>query len=53
VQFTANYLLNQKTRMSIFADVSMRNTSNSLSDVSTMIVQGGIRTRLFNRYYDF
>lgn len=53
VQATANYLLNRKTRMSLFADVSLRYTSNSKSDVSTLIVQGGIRTRLFNRYYDF
>jgi hypothetical protein len=53
LEFTCNYLLNRKTRMSIFADVSMRKVQNNVSDVSTMIVQGGIRTRLFNRYYDF
>jgi hypothetical protein len=53
LQFTADYLLNRKNRMSVFVDASVRNISNSRTDASTLILQGGLRTRLFNRYYDF
>lgn len=53
LQGTASYLLNQKTRLCVFADLSYRHSTNTKQDISTVIVQAGIRTRLFNRYYDF
>lgn len=51
--FTIHYLINPVTRLSLFVEVSLRDDKNPYDSKSTMIVQGGIRTRLFNRYYDF
>ncbi len=51
--FQANYLLNPVSAMSVYAEVSVRNDSYSGISKNAVILQGGIRTRLFNRYYDF
>ncbi|CAN5480354.1 hypothetical protein BH11BAC2_BH11BAC2_16950 [soil metagenome] len=52
-EFRVNYLLNPVSRLSLFAEASIRKDSYVSGSTSTMIVQGGIRTWLFNRYYDF
>ena len=50
---TIHYLINPATRLSLFAEVSLRDVKNPYETKGTVLVQGGIRTRLFNRYYDF
>ena len=54
VTFNANYVFNPKTRLSLFAEVSLRNVDAEVKGVdNTTLFQFGLKTRLFNRYYDF
>jgi hypothetical protein len=50
---SVNYLINPITRMSLFFEGSLRADKSEKQTQSTVLLQGGIRTRLFNRYYDF
>lgn len=52
-EFTVNYTFNPITRLSVFAQVALRQDKTVAGSDDTMLIQGGIRTRLFNRYYDF
>jgi len=54
VTLNANYLFNPKTRLSLFAEVSLRNVDSKVKGLdNTTLIQFGLKTRLFNRYYDF
>lgn len=48
-----NYLLNPVSCMSVFADIAIRSDSYNGRNTKEPIIQAGIKTRLFNRYYDF
>lgn len=48
-----SFLFNPQSRMSAFAEFSMRRFEQPTSSTGTLLVQAGIRTFLFNRYYDF
>jgi len=50
---TVHYLINPANRLSVFGEVSLRDDKNLYYNKSTVLIQAGIRTRLFNRYYDF
>lgn len=52
-ELTFSYLLNPLYRMNIFAYAGRRSFRNAQFNDSTWIIQVGIRTSLFNRYYDF
>ncbi len=52
-ELNISYLINPNTRFSAFANIGYRGFEQpSLTD-NTLLIQGGIRTFLFNRYYDF
>ena len=53
VDLNLNYLLNPISCMSVFADVAVRKDSFHGRTNNELIFTAGIRTRLFNRYYDF
>ena len=40
-------------RMNLFANIAMRSSKQSEETMKALLIQGGIRTSLFNRYYDF
>jgi len=48
-----SWMINPLYRMQVFGNVSMRRLEQSGVSDNTVLVQGGLRTRLFNRYYDF
>ncbi len=48
-----SFLLNPVYRMNLFANVAVRSFEQPGIKNSTLIIQGGFRTNLFNRYYDF
>jgi hypothetical protein len=52
-EFNASYVVNPLYRFTVFAGISSRNESNTQGKRSMLLVQGGLRTNLFNRYYDF
>ena len=52
-EITFSYLVNPMYRMNIFAYAGRRSFANARVKDSTWIVQAGLRTSLFNRYYDF
>ena len=41
------------TNLSIFIDLMARQQQNILTDKNALIIQAGIKTHLFNHYYDF
>ena len=47
------YEFNPITRLSGFIEATNRNDKSDKQTISEMIIQAGIKTRLFNRYYDF
>lgn len=52
-ELTFSYLVNPMYRMNLFAYAGRRSFSNARVKDATWIVQAGLRTSLFNRYYDF
>lgn len=48
-----SFLLNPANRMNIFLTVASRSSVRPDKTENTILVQGGFRTNLFNRYYDF
>ncbi len=48
-----SFLINPVYQMRAFANVAMRSSEQESQKNSTVLIQGGIRTFLFNRYYDF
>ena len=48
-----SYVINPVTRFSVFAEATARQQENKFQTKNTLTVQVGIRTQLFNRYYDF
>lgn len=48
-----SWMINPLYRMQAFANVSMRRLEQPGVSDNTVLIQGGLRTRLFNRYYDF
>lgn len=52
-EVTLSYLVNPMYRMNLFAYAARRSFSNVKTNDATWIVQAGVRTSLFNRYYDF
>lgn len=53
MQLNLSYLLNPNNQMRVFADLGYRGFSQPTRTTNTLLIQGGIRTNLFNRYYDF
>ncbi|MBK7888774.1 MAG: hypothetical protein IPJ86_16255 [Bacteroidetes bacterium] len=53
VDLNINFLINPVYRMNLFANIAMRSSKQSGETINALLVQGGIRTSLFNRYYDF
>jgi hypothetical protein len=47
------YEFNPITHLSGFIEATNRNDKSDASSISEMIIQAGVKTRLFNRYYDF
>jgi hypothetical protein len=47
------YEFNPITHLSGFIEATSRNDKSDANNISEMIIQAGIKTRLFNRYYDF
>jgi hypothetical protein len=47
------YEFNPITHLSGFIEATSRNDKSNANSISEMIIQAGIKTRLFNRYYDF
>lgn len=52
-QLTLAYIINPSYNMRFFIDVMARRSENSRQTLNTLAVQAGIKTYLFNRYYDF
>lgn len=50
---TVSFLINPHYRMCAFADFALRSSVQPTKTDNTVLIQGGIRTNLFNRYYDF
>lgn len=48
-----SFLLNPNNRMNVFLNVASRNAVQPNKTENTILLQGGFRTNLFNRYYDF
>ena len=48
-----SYEFNPITHFCVFAEASMRNDKSPAKTDNTMLIQGGLKTKLFNRYYDF
>lgn len=48
-----SFLFNPHTRLSAFTELSVRRFEQTTANNTTFLVQAGIRTFLFNRYYDF
>ncbi|MBL0098561.1 MAG: hypothetical protein IPP46_20320 [Bacteroidetes bacterium] len=53
VDLNINFLINPVYRMNLFANIAMRSSKQRDETINALLVQGGIRTSLFNRYYDF
>lgn len=52
-ELNLNYLINPNYRMNGFINIGMRRFEQPSKTTSTVLIQAGIRTNLFNRYYDF
>jgi hypothetical protein len=52
-QLTLAYVINPSYNMRFFIDVMARRSENKNQTLNTLAVQAGIKTYLFNRYYDF
>jgi hypothetical protein len=52
-ELNVNYLINPNYRMNGFFNIGMRRFEQPTKTTSTVLVQAGLRTNLFNRYYDF
>jgi hypothetical protein len=52
-QLNLSYLLNPNNNMRVFADIGYRGFNQPGNTNNTLLIQGGVRTHLFNRYYDF
>lgn len=50
---TLSYVLNPLYRLSVFATAGYRSYKQEGADLNTVLLQAGIRTGMFNRYYDF
>ncbi len=48
-----SYEFNPITHFCIFIEASIRNDQSVVKSDNTMLFQGGLKTQLFNRYYDF
>ena len=48
-----SFLLNPTNRMNLFLNLASRSAVQPNKTDNTILVQGGFRTNLFNRYYDF
>ncbi|MFN0189348.1 MAG: hypothetical protein ACKVQV_11665 [Bacteroidia bacterium] len=48
-----SFLLNPTSRMNLFLNVASRSAVQPNKTDNTILIQGGFRTNLFNRYYDF
>ncbi len=48
-----SYIINPVTNFNAFVDLTIRQQKNDFESKNTMILQAGIRTSLFNHYYDF
>ncbi|MBK7966885.1 MAG: hypothetical protein IPK10_17575 [Bacteroidetes bacterium] len=48
-----SFLLNPNNRMNVFVNVASRSAVQPNKTENTILIQGGFRTNLFNRYYDF
>lgn len=48
-----SFLINPTNRMNLFLNVASRSAIQPNKTDNTILIQGGIRTNLFNRYYDF
>ncbi len=47
------YVINPVTALRVFVDVTARQQKNIFQTKNALVFQGGIKTHLFNRYYDF
>ena len=47
------YEINPITHFSVFLEPSIRNDQSPSRTTNTVLIQGGLKTRLFNRYFDF
>ena len=47
------YEFNPITHLSAFVEATQRNDQSDRGNISEMMIQLGVKTRLFNRYYDF
>ncbi|MBL7922765.1 MAG: hypothetical protein JNL88_01060, partial [Bacteroidia bacterium] len=52
-ELNVNFLVNPVSRLNVFANLGFRSSEQPTKSEETLLIQGGIRTRLFNRYYDF
>ena len=50
---TISWMINPLYRMQVFANSSLRRLQQPGKSENTLLIQAGLRTRLFNRYYDF
>ena len=48
-----SFLLNPTNRMNLFLNLASRSAVQPNKTDNTILIQGGFRTNLFNRYYDF
>lgn len=52
-QLTLSYTINPSYNLRFFVDVMARSAEYEKQTLNTLTVQAGIKTNLFNRYYDF
>ncbi len=52
-QLTLSYTINPSYNLRFFVDVMARSAEYDRQTLNTLTVQAGIKTNLFNRYYDF
>ena len=53
VEWNLSYVLNPVSRFSVFTNIGWRNQQQEGVESNSYLIQAGITTRLFNRYYDF
>jgi hypothetical protein len=51
-QLTMSYVINPSYHLRFFVDIMARQSENKLQTLNTLTFQAGIKTFLFNRYYD-
>ncbi len=51
--FNASYIVNPATNLKIFAALTLHHRFSEVSDDNNLLISIGLRSAIFNRYYDF